>query len=252
MIFRPQRPWRLAALRALLLACASLGHWGGTALGQTPPPPPKPAAAPATPVVAAPQKPNAQRPANPQPGHGQPAKPAANAPLPAPPVPPSEIPPVHTGPTTTPETPAEPAKGSSTGAPIPRYAALRSDDVNFRVGPGTRYPIEWTYKRKDLPVLIERELDVWRLVRDPEGTRGWVHVATLTTRRSFMVTEAERTLRRSGADDARAVAKLQPGVIGFIRSCKAGVEWCQVQVGEHRGWLKRNEFWGTLPNEAVN
>jgi SH3-like domain-containing protein len=100
--------------------------------------------------------------------------------------------------------------------------------------------------------LIERELDVWRLVRDPEGTRGWVHVATLTTRRSFMVMGAERTLRRSNAEDARPVARLQAGVIGQIRSCKADAAWCQVQVGEHRGWLKRDEFWGTLPNEAVN
>ena len=67
-----------------------------------------------------------------------------------------------------------------------------------------------------------------------------------------MVTGSERTLRRNASDDASAVARLQAGVIGQIRTCKANADWCQVQVGECRGWLKRSEFWGTLPGEAVN
>jgi SH3-like domain-containing protein len=149
-------------------------------------------------------------------------------------------------------TPAEGLRGSSTNLPLPRFASLKSEEVNFRTGPGLRYPIEWVYKRRDLPVLIEREFDVWRLVRDPEGTRGWVHVANLTPRRGMIVTGGERVLRRQAADDAAAVARLQPGVVGQLRSCREGAEWCQVQVGPHRGWLRRNDFWGTLPGEAVN
>jgi len=249
---RPKLP-RLMTLCALALLAATPPE----SRAQSPQPPARPAkptAAPATarpaPVVSAPQKPNAQRPTAPQtPVAGQPGRPGAAA-LPAPPVPPAEIPQVP--PPQTETTPEQQAKGSSTGHPLPRYAALRSDEVNFRVGPGMRYPIEWTYKRKNLPVMIEREFEVWRLVRDPEGTRGWVHVATLTTKRSFMVSGAERTLRRSASEDANPVARLQPGVIGTIRTCKLNAEWCQLQVGDHRGWLKRSEFWGTLPNEAVN
>ena len=72
-----------------------------------------------------------------------------------------------------------------TGLPLPRFASLRTDDVNFRAGPGTRYPIDWVYKRRDLPVEIEREFDVWRLVRDPDNNRGWVHAATLASRRTL-------------------------------------------------------------------
>ena len=40
-------------------------------------------------------------------------------------------------------------KGSATGLPLPRFAALRSDEVNLRAGPGTGYPIDWVYKRRD-------------------------------------------------------------------------------------------------------
>ena len=147
--------------------------------------------------------------------------------------------------------PDEPGKGSASGLKLPRFAALRSDDVNLRAGPGTRYPIEWIYKRRDLPVEIEREFEVWRLVRDAEGTRGWVHQATLTGRRSFVVEGADATLRAEPKDDAAAVAVLKAGVIGRIRSCEAGAAWCRVRVGDYSGYLRRAQFWGTLPGETV-
>ena len=142
-------------------------------------------------------------------------------------------------------------KGSNTGLPLPRFAALRSDEVNLRAGPGTRYPIQWVYKRRELPVQIQREFEVWRLVQDPDGIKGWVHQATLTGRRSFIVTGGDATLRRDARDAASAVAVLKPGVIGHIRSCAAASDWCQVQEGDYRGYLKRGQFWGTLPGETV-
>src|SRR5581483_8166931 len=114
----------------------------------------------ATPVVrprgsAHPFKPPAQR------------MPAATLPLP-PPLPPGigaapEAAPAPAAPA--PAKPTEEARPAGTGLPLPRFAALRSDDVNLRAGPGTRYPIEWVYKRRDLPMEIEREFEVWRLVK---------------------------------------------------------------------------------------
>jgi len=173
----------------------------------------------------------------------------AKAPAAAPPAPvpaPAPIPAEEQKP---PET--EVNKGSATGLPLPRFAALRSDEVNLRAGPGTRYPIDWVYKRRDLPVQILREFEVWRLVQDPEGVKGWVHQATLTGRRSFIVTGSDATMRRSADDGASAVAILKPGVIGHVRTCAANSEWCQVQAGDYRGYLKRSQFWGTLPNEVL-
>ncbi len=147
--------------------------------------------------------------------------------------------------------PADVSKGSVTGLPLPRFAALRADDVNLRAGPGTRYPIDWLYKRRGLPVEIDREFEVWRLVTAPDGTKGWVHEATLTGRRDFLVLGADRTLRAEPRDAARAVAILKPGVVGRIRACAAGSQWCRLEVGNRIGWLKRDEFWGTKPGEAV-
>ena len=153
-----------------------------------------------------------------------------------------------------PDKPAEPTKGSNTGNPLPRFATLRSDEVNLRTGPGTRYPIDWVYKRRDLPVLIEREFEVWRLVRDPEGVKGWVHQATLAPRRTGVVLAGaapEQVLRSDPRESAAAVARLRPGVIVRLRSCEATSDWCQAQVQDYHGWIRRSDIWGTLPGEAI-
>ena len=166
--------------------------------------------------------------------------------LPVPPIPePEAAPETPTAPT------AEEKKAPKTKGPIPRFASLRFDDVNMRHGPGPRYPIDWVYKRRDLPVEIEREFDIWRLVRDSEGTRGWVSEGTLSGRRTFIITGAEANLRKDATDTAGVVAILKPGVIGRIRSCEAGSDWCRVQSSEYRGYLKRSQFWGTLPSEVI-
>nr|WP_282572010.1 SH3 domain-containing protein [Roseomonas acroporae] len=135
--------------------------------------------------------------------------------------------------------------------PLPRFASLRSDAVNLRAGPGMQYPIEWTYQRRELPVSIIREFDVWRRIRDPDGTEGWVRQSNLTGRRTFVVRE-ERALRRRPEDGAPVVARLRPGVVGLLLACEAGNAWCEASVrNEARGWIRRAELWGVGPEEEV-
>ncbi|MBN8871492.1 MAG: hypothetical protein J0H67_01530 [Rhodospirillales bacterium] len=200
------------------------------------------------PVVQPHGTPHAQKPAAAKPGTKPAAAPAAATKPEAPAAVPVPVPAAPAEPA-----PAKPVEAEKPGKlPVPRFAALRFDEVNMRVGPGPRYPIAWVYKRRDLPVEIEREFDIWRLIRDPDGVRGWVGSASLTGRRTFIVTGAEATLHRDANDTSAAVAILQPGVIGRIRYCAAEAAWCQVQTGEYRGYLKRTQFWGIKPGEAVN
>jgi SH3-like domain-containing protein len=209
----------------------------------TPPPPPK--AAPVSPVEKAASAPSKKTPVvhAPPNTHAQhpPATTAPSSPTPA-------LAPAPAAPPAA----AEPAKGSVTGLPLPRWASLRTDEVNMRVGPGTRFPIEWQYHRRDLPIKILREVEVWRLIEDQDGVKGWVHQATLVGHRGFVVRDPEALLRQ-GADDASpAVARLKQGVVGRIRACAAKADWCEVQVGSYRGFLRRTQFWGTFVGEAVN
>ena len=156
-------------------------------------------------------------------------------------------------------------KGSNTGLKLPRFASLRADEVNMRSGPGERYPILWLYKRRNLPVEIEREFDVWRLVEDADGVKGWVHQATLVGTRTFEVTPTAEVTGDVGSgkrgpgtlllddprEDGGVVAVLRPGVIGRLRDCPAGSAWCRVVVRNYGGWLQRSAIFGVLPGEVI-
>ena len=198
-------------------------------------------------------RPAGPSPASPPLSHKPPAPARQAEVLPVPPLPPASPPPAPAKPAeaAASEKLPDPEKSENAPAKLPRFASLRSDDVNMRAGPGARYRIEWVYKRRDLPVEIEREFDVWRYVRDADGIEGWMQQATLTGRRSFIVRGQKATMRAEPKDGAEAVAILEPGVIGRIRSCDATSAWCNVQTGSYRGYLKRDQFWGTLPNEAI-
>jgi SH3-like domain-containing protein len=151
--------------------------------------------------------------------------------------------------------PPKPApEATDTGEPppkLPRFEALKTDDTNMRKGPGQRYPIEWVYKRHDLPMEVERQYDVWRYVRDPDGVEGWVHQVTLSDRRTFMIQDQDATLRSDAKDTASPVAVLKVGVIGRLRECDQGSNWCKVQVNGYKGYLRRDQLWGVLPDEVV-
>jgi SH3-like domain-containing protein len=141
------------------------------------------------------------------------------------------------------------AMGTETQLPLPRFVSLRSDEINLRTGPGSNYPIVWIYQRRGMPVEVVAEFESWRKIRDWEGTVGWVHQSMLDGRRGALVLGGERVLRADPAGSAPGVARLQPGVIGSIREC--GSDWCLLEADGYKGWLKRDEFWGVYPAEAV-
>jgi SH3-like domain-containing protein len=143
------------------------------------------------------------------------------------------------------------AQRKGSGLPIPRFATLKSDEVNVRTGPGPRYPIDWVFKRKGMPVEIVAEFENWRKIRDWQGANGWVYQGLLTGKRSFVVPTKTANLYRTPALAADVVAKLEPEVTGEIRSCTG--EWCRVKVsGGVTGWLERTEIWGVYKSEPIN
>lgn len=250
----PQRPATPAPTAPRPAAPRPTSATSGTTPGTTPGTPPgattpqqprRPQAAPAPGTAATPgqrppqgQRQQPRRPQRPPAAATPPAEapaPAAPAPEPPPPIPP---------------------RGPATGLPMPRFVPLRSDRVNLRVGPEMRFPIEWRYERRDLPVMIINERDQWRRIRDVDGTEGWVHQSNLLPgRRTFLVRPnpaGEVQLRRRADAESPVQARLRPGVIGRLRSCAAGSEWCEVQAGDARGYLRRTEIFGVTPDEELN
>ncbi len=80
------------------------------------------------------------------------------------------------------------ARAAEPSSAVPRFASFASDKVYMREGPTYRHPILWVYHRRGLPVEIVAQYDVWRKVRDADGTTGWVHASMIAERRTVVVT----------------------------------------------------------------
>lgn len=144
---------------------------------------------------------------------------------------------------------APPVPAGRTGLPLPRFVSLRSNEVNLRTGPGTRYPIDWVYHRRGMPVEIVDEFDTWRRIRDWQGTEGWVHQSMVQGQRGILVTGKRHTLRRRPEPDAPGVALVDAGAIGVLERCLD--DWCEVTLDGFAGWLKRDAFYGLYSGEKV-
>jgi len=140
--------------------------------------------------------------------------------------------------------------GESTGLPVPRFVSLRADEVNLRAGPGLRYPVEWVFRRRGLPVEVVDEFKAWRQIRAWDGTLGWVHAVMLQGKRSARVQgEAPRMLLAEPTPEAGPVALVQPGAIGALERCVSA--YCRVDFGDHTGWLPRDAVYGVYNGETL-
>ena len=165
------------------------------------------------------------------------AKPAQPVPVPVP-VPPQEA------------KPAEKADAAKPDAKAgPRFAALRAEKVYLRAGPGPDFPIQWVFVRRGLPVEILANFDIYRKIRDSEGTVGWVNQQLLSNRRTVLVAGEIRELHGDPKEASDVVARLEPGVIASVSKCDP--TWCEVKAGGYKGWLKRAEVWGLEPDEVI-
>ncbi len=143
---------------------------------------------------------------------------------------------------------AEPRVSDFSGKPVPRYASLRHDVVNGRAGPSSDYPVRWTYERSGLPVVIIRESQDWRKIRDPMGDEVWVNKSQLAAERTAITIDAGAILREPKPRSA-AVARFQAGAVVTLGTC--GNDWCRVAAEGREGWVRRSLVWGADPLTAA-
>ena len=164
------------------------------------------------------------------------------------------IPGAESAPAAQPVTADTTARGPS-GLPLPRFVSLKSGRVNSRIGPGVSYAVDWLYLKSGLPMEIVQEYDNWRRVRDSDGAEGWVNQSLLSGKRTAIAApwqkgkDAHITMKSEPEADARAVASIEPGAIGTIRSCNG--DWCEMTFEGHTGWLQQSQVWGAYPGETV-
>lgn len=136
------------------------------------------------------------------------------------------------------------------GLPVPRFVALKSDDVNLRAGPGKRYPIRWHYSRARLPVEIIEEFAHWRKIRDYEGTVGWVHKGIVDGKRSVLIMDKPQNLYAKPDITSKQVMRAAPLVIAALKQCQP--DWCQVEIQNRKAWIRKADIWGVTREETFD
>lgn len=127
-------------------------------------------------------------------------------------------------------------------ADVPYWVSLRNDETNLRVGPGREYRISWVYVRKGLPMKVVRIMGGWRLVEEPDGTRGWILARFLSRTRTALVTGGIAEIREGKGGSGRLLWRAEPGVVGRVGDCDDG--WCRFDIDGRAGYVRQDGLWG--------
>ncbi len=131
---------------------------------------------------------------------------------------------------------------SAQEAEVPYWVSLRNDETNLRVGPGREYRISWVYVRKGLPMKVVRIMGGWRLVEEPDGSRGWILARFLSRTRTALVKGAVAEMREGRGGSGRLMWRAEPGVVGRLGDCDDG--WCRFDVDGRAGYMRQDALWG--------
>ena len=133
----------------------------------------------------------------------------------------------------------------------PYWASIASGEAMMRAGPGRNYPGIWLYKRRDLPIRVLKIFPNWRLIEDPDGTKGWMLVTLLSDTRTAIVKPGDpRSVHIDPAETSPVRYTAQPGVVGRIEQCADG--WCHIAIGKRAGHIRIADIWGVSAGETVD
>jgi SH3-like domain-containing protein len=133
----------------------------------------------------------------------------------------------------------------------PYWASIASGEAMMRAGPGRNYPGIWLYKRRDLPIRVVKTYPNWRMIEDPDGTRGWMLVSLLSDRRTAIVKPGDpRPIHTKADGESPLRYRAEHGVVGRIEKCREG--WCRIAIGKREGYIRTSDIWGVSDGEVVD
>ena len=139
--------------------------------------------------------------------------------------------------------------GSVTGFELPRFVSLKSNDVNLRVGPSINYPIKLKYIKKNLPVEVIDEYNVWRKIKDHENNIGWIHKSLIKGERNgIIISEINKHVYVYNNIFGRIIGEISIGSIVNLPKCK--INWCYITKYNYKGWVKKEYIWGIKDDEV--
>lgn len=122
------------------------------------------------------------------------------------------------------------------------FVSLRSDEVNLRTGPGSEYPIKYTYQLKDMPLKVLGEYENWYQVIDKDNDKGWLNKNLTTKRRTLIVINGTQIIYKKDDINSNPIFRIEKNVILKYEKCNS--EWCKIEINDKTGWIQANNVWG--------
>ena len=120
----------------------------------------------------------------------------------------------------------------------PKYASIKKEKTYSRHNASFDAPLEWIYQKENLPILIIRERDNWREIRDIDGAQTWMHVSMISNKKTFINNQDQNLLKYKDINIISAIVK--KGVVGKIINCDE--VFCKVKIKKYKGWIEKNIY----------
>ena len=129
-----------------------------------------------------------------------------------------------------------------TGLDIQRFVSLKANEINLRVGPSVNYPIKIKYIRKNLPIEIIDEFDVWRKIKDHENNIGWIKKGLLKGDRFVLTGVKSSEIKLYSRPHGNEIGIIKKNNILKLETCLR--YWCYISYEDIHGWVSKDNIWG--------
>ena len=121
------------------------------------------------------------------------------------------------------------------------FLSLKKNKVNVRYGPSFESPIKYIYKKINLPIKQIDKKENFRRIIDHKKNSGWIHISQLKKINSVIPLK-DKILFQKPSNFSKPLAKIKKGRVLIVKKCENN--WCKIETGKFKGWIKNNDIWG--------
>ena len=124
-----------------------------------------------------------------------------------------------------------------------KFLSLKKNKVNVRYGPSFDSPIKYIYNKKNFPIKQIDKKENFRRINDHKKNSGWIHISQLKKINSVIAID-DKIMFKKSTIFSKPIAKINKGRLLVIQKC--GVEWCEVETENFKGWVNKDNLWGSV------